>query len=343
MNAFRFVLCLSIAGVLLVTGVAPLAVHVHAQGDLDAFMKQVLERRDDNWRKLQQYVLDERETAEMFGPGHTTLWGEQRDYTWYVRNGFFVRSPLRVNGAAVGDGDRRKYEAEFLQREQRREQRAAERTAERAGDRPSDNAPAPPAADGADAPRDLDGIIRQSRQPQFISSAYFLRFKFDEGRYALVGRETLEGRTVLEIEYYPAALFTRERRREQREDRGAPERQRAPESDRSRKLDTQLLQLMNKTSKVTLWIDPASHQIVKYVFDDLGWDFFPGPWLARMSGVNASMTVGEMFPDVWLPRRLDMHIGMLTAAGAVDLQYSLDYHDYRQPDVTTKIGTPDVR
>ena len=26
--------------------------------DLDAFMKQVLAQRDENWKKLQQYVLD---------------------------------------------------------------------------------------------------------------------------------------------------------------------------------------------------------------------------------------------------------------------------------------------
>ena len=55
--------------------------------------------------------------------------------------------------------------------------------------------------------RDLDGLIRQTREPQFISSAYFLRFKFEEGKYALVGRETLDGRDVLRIEYYPARMF----------------------------------------------------------------------------------------------------------------------------------------
>ncbi len=53
---------------------------------------------------------------------------------------------------------------------------------------------------------------------------------------------------------------------------------------------------MNKTSKVTLWIEPASHQILKYTFDDLGWDFFPGSWLVRVSDVTASMTVGQAVP-----------------------------------------------
>jgi hypothetical protein len=38
-------------------------------------MAQVLARRDDNWRKLQQYVLDERETADFLGPGRVRLFG----------------------------------------------------------------------------------------------------------------------------------------------------------------------------------------------------------------------------------------------------------------------------
>ena len=32
-----------------------------AQSDLDALMARVLERRDENWKKLQQYTLNERE------------------------------------------------------------------------------------------------------------------------------------------------------------------------------------------------------------------------------------------------------------------------------------------
>src|SRR5215210_3096083 len=91
--------------------------------DLDAFMKQVLARRDDNWKKLQQYVLDEREVIHVQGPGRVPLWGERRDYTWYIRDGFFVRSPVSVNGVTIGEGDRRKFEADFLKRQQEREKR----------------------------------------------------------------------------------------------------------------------------------------------------------------------------------------------------------------------------
>ena len=54
--------------------------------------------------------------------------------------------------------------------------------------------------------------MQETRQPEFVSSAYFLRFKFDAGRYALVGREQLEGQDVLRVEYYPTKLFCRRRR-----------------------------------------------------------------------------------------------------------------------------------
>src|SRR5438477_11548172 len=138
----------------------PMTRPLRAQTDLDAFMQQVLARRDDNWKKLQQYVLDERESMDLRGPGQTLLWGQRSDYTWYIRDGFFVRSPLKVNGATVGEADRRKYEADFLRREQEREKRSQNRA----------RGPAASAPSSDDAPKDVDGLMKQTRQPQFNSS-----------------------------------------------------------------------------------------------------------------------------------------------------------------------------
>src|SRR5213593_3448129 len=92
------------------------------QTDLDAFMQRVLTRRDDNWKKLQQYILDERERIELRGPTRQAIWSEKREYTWYIRDGYFVRSPVKFNGVTIGEGDRRKYEEDFLRRTKRREQ-----------------------------------------------------------------------------------------------------------------------------------------------------------------------------------------------------------------------------
>jgi hypothetical protein len=283
-----------------------------AQGDLDAFMQQVVARRDDNWKKLQQYILDEREAIEVLGPVHMPLWGERRDYTWYLRDGFFVRSPVTVNGVTIGEDDRRQYEADYLRRVQRRDSRQP--------------GPAPGIADApAAAASDLDGLIRQTRQPQFISSAYLLRFKFEEGHYALVGREMLEGMSVLRVEYYPAKLFADKPKDGQKPD----------------PYDQTMQRLMNKSSLVTLWIEPTAHQIVKYTFENLGLEFLPAQWLLRVNDTTVSMRMGQPFPNVWLPQSLEMHVGLTMAIGPIDVRYSLTYHDYRQADVHSTLIIPE--
>lgn len=299
-----------------------------AQSDLDAFMQKVLARRDDNWKKLQQYILDERETVELRGPGRVTLWGERREYTWYIRDGFFVRSPVKFNGVAIGDADRLKYEGDFLRREKEREKRQA-------GRQPPERAPAAAPADD-EAPPDVESLILQTRQPQFISSAYFLRFKFEQGKYALVGRERLDGRDLLRIEYYPENLFSRAQAREQR-------RRQQGKSDEDSARGAQMERLLNKVSRVTLWIDPSSHQIVRYAFENVTFDFLPARWLVRVDDLRATMTMSQPFPDVWLPLNLEMSVSMTLAIGEFDARYALDYRDYRRADVTSKIRIPGDR
>lgn len=290
-----------------------------AQSDLDAFMQRVMARRDDNWKKLQQFILDERETIELRGPDRSVMWGERREFTWYMRDDRFVRSPLRFNGVEIGDGDRRKYEADFIRREQEREKR-------RAGD-----------------PTEIDPAA-----PQFVTSAYFLRFKFESGKYALVGREALERRQVLRIEYYPTQLFDESQSRTDRPER-ADERRRSEKYEPMRR---EVQRVLNKASLVTLWIDPETHQILKFTFDNVGSGLsalsisvnaLPLGWLAQVEQLRASMTMGEAFPDVWLPRTLDMRFAVAMAVGQFDVQYALEYHDYRRADVTSTIRIPEPR
>jgi len=313
----RAPLTVSVGFALGLTAALPSSWAVLAQTDLDGFMQQVMERRDDNWKKLQQYILDEREQIELRAPAHAALWGERRDYTWFIRDGYFVRSPLKVNGADVGEADRRKYEADFLRTAQRRDKRGQQRQT-------------PP--EGPDSPpRDIDALIRQTRQPQFITSAYFLRFRFEEGHYALVGHETLDGRDVLRVEYYPATMFSDGRLR------------RPDHARRNSAVDAEMTRLINKGSRVTLWVEPGSHQIVQYTFDNVALDFFPAEWLASFTGLHASMAMGQPFPDVWLPRGLDVQLGMMLAVGAFDIHYTLDYHDYRRAEITTTVRVPGAR
>jgi hypothetical protein len=323
----RRLIAVASAGVGLLVAASLTTPDLVAQTDLDAFMRQVLVRRDDNWKKLQQYVLDEHETIDVRGPSRLPLWGERRDYTWYIRDGFFVRSPVKVNGVTIAEGERRTFEAAYLKRQQEREKRG-QRGMVALGPsgivvEPADRDPVQ--ADGVSP--SVDGLLKQTRQPGFISSAYFLRFKFEEGKYALVGRETLDGRDVLKIEYYPARLF------------GGTDRRRGKQgaSEQDQAYDAEFKRLMNKVALVTLWVEPKAHQIVKYTFNNLPFDFLPGQWLLHVDDLRASMTMGQPFPDVWLPSDLEFEFGISLAVGQVDMRYALAYHDYRRADVTTKV------
>jgi len=279
--------------------------------DLDAFMSRVLERRDENWKKLQQYVLEEREVFQLIGPGATPLYGMRRESAWFPRDGMFIKSPLRVNGVTIGEEDRRKAEAEWITREERREKWRSERSKRENADKDTVSA----------TPLTEDGV-RQALEPGFVSAAYFLRFKFDPGHYALAGRERLEGRDVLKIEYYPSKLFSEGRARPNKE---------------LRKRDVEIESKMNKSALVTLWIDPDLHQILKYDFQNVDLDFLPGRSIVRIDGLDAAMEMGQPFPSVWLPRSLRIGFDLTLALGEVDGRYAVDYYDYKLATVATKV------
>jgi hypothetical protein len=303
---------LALAAIGGLAALAALAPRLGAESDLDVFMREALARRDDNWRKLQQYVLDEAQQIELLGPSRTRIWGERREFLWFVRDGFFIRSPIKVNGATISEPERRRYEDNYLRIARRREGRGAQ---------PS-----------SDAPGDVDSFIRQTRQPQFITSAYFLRFRFEEGKYALVGHESLDGRDTLKIEYYPTNLYTDQQRRRQ-----------SRSHDPNDPWDVEMNRLMNKVALVTLWIDPGTRQIVRYTFDNISFDFLPAQWLVRVNTVRASMTMGQPFPDVWLPAGVEFTAGVTLAIGDFDARYTIDYRDYRRADVTTNFSVPGAR
>ncbi len=308
-----------------------------AQTDLDAFMRQVLAKRDENWKKLQQFVLDEHEKLEVMGPTLIPIVGQRRDYRWYVRDGYFVRSPLTFDGVPVTEAERRKFEDDFLKNAKEQEKRAAARgggaDATGAAGRPAAGDPGPQVADAAASPQPtpagMDALL-STAQPQFIDTAYFLRFKFEEGKYALVGREKFGDRDVLRIEYYPARLFSPEDDDRQRSGRKA-------DSPKDKRQDNEVQRLMNKNSLVTLWVEPAAKQIVKYAFDNVQTDFMPGSWLVRLEDFKASMTMSQPFKDVWLPHDVDVLLRATLAIGTLDLKYRVEYVDYKESNTSGRI------
>ncbi len=312
----------ALMGLALLAAVVP--GRVVAQSDLDAFMERVLARRDDNWKKLQQYVLEEKEAFDLTGPGGLPLWGIRREYSWFIRQGIFVRSPVKANGVALSEADRRKAEDEWRRREANREERRQRRAERRVvvidptEVKVTDGQTTP-----ADLPSNVDDLLKQGSDPQFVSSSYFLKFRFEKGHYALAGREKVDDRDALKIEYYPGTgLFN--------EGKSRPNR-------KVRDKEDEIEQKMNKVSLVTLWVDPKTDQILQYTFDDIDMDFFPGRALLRVSDLKATMRMSQAFPEVWLPRSIEMHFGMMMAVGTIDATYTVDYLNYKQADVTYKI------
>lgn len=291
--------------------------------DLDRLMDEVVRRRDDNWKKLQQYILTEKQKVTVTGPEGLRLYGFSREYSWFVKDGFFVRSPLVMNGVSVSERERRNYEAQYLRRQQRRDERRARRAAER-------GEPLPPPSPDA-----VGDLLRQQAEPNFISAAYFLRFKFDPGRYALAGRETIDGREVLRIEYYPTKLFD-----DDRDDKTRPERraeQARGHDRRDEDDDERIEQQMNKASLVTLWVLRDEKQILRYVFDNVDLGFLPGRSLVHVDELTASMQMTEAFKGVWLPQAIAATIGVNTALGRTRARYDIGYADYRQAGVTVRV------
>jgi hypothetical protein len=270
------------------------------------------------------------------GPGRFPLWGMRRDYTWFIRDGIFVRSPVSADGVKLSEADRRKAEDQWLRRQKNREEREKRNAEREAKGLPPEHVErqvvigptgiTSTSSDDKDTGTPItntEDMLKQVREPQFVSSAYFLKFKFESGHYALAGREKIGGVDVLKIEYYPeAGLF--------KDGKSKPDKKVKDEDDK-------IEEKMNKASMVTLWVEPKTYQILQYHFEDMDWDFFPGRAIVRIGDTHATMQMGQAFPNVWLPKSIEMEFEMMFALGAVDAAYRVEYSNYKEAAVTYKI------
>lgn len=321
-----------------------------AATDLDRFMAQALQRRDIDRQTLSDYVLDEVEVFEVLGPGRVPYARMKREYTWYVRDGIHVRSPLKYDGVPIPEADRREYEDKWIKSEQGRREFRTKRDAKREqeGKGPALSAPS-------------------INEPRFISESYFMDFKFEPGNYYLAGKETLDGKPVLRIDYLPTKLFDDDNSDAAKEDRDAaakenpdskdakdkpqekpkdkPKSAKEQEKDKREKekekhFEDEISRKMDKTSQVTLWVDPATHQIVRYTFNNVWMDFLPAGWIVKIDDLKAQMQMGQPLAGVWLPRSIDIHAGVTIALGSMDFQYRREFSNYRKADVSSKIRVP---
>jgi hypothetical protein len=309
--------------------------------DLDAFMAKVLEKRNENWRTLHDYILSERETFEILGPADIPLHGLKREFQWFIKDGYLVRSPVKANGVTLSATERKRYEDKWLEEEKKRE--------------------TDPKGPGSESKKtltisvtgdaELSGFVGQGAEPRFISEAYFLKFRFEPGNYYFAGREQLDGRDVLKIEYLPSRMFDDEPHKDDpgaatpqapakeldkaqdKTPRKAPRKRDQKEVDDDEKID----RAMNKTTTVTMWIDPQEYQVVRFTFDNVDWGFLPGRSIVRMDEAKASMTMGRVFEQVWLPRDVTFRGSATFAAGTFRFGYRREFYDYRRGEVSAKI------
>jgi hypothetical protein len=146
--------------------------------DIDAFMEKVLERRETNWEDYRNYFCTERAELAVEGAiASVPIHGTVREYLWYVRDGYRVRSPVSVDGVEISPEEREKAELEWIEAIQKRELREAEREGEADGE-----------GEGANRER-------------------FIGFEFEPGSYFYAGRRSFEGRELVVIEHYPEEAF----------------------------------------------------------------------------------------------------------------------------------------
>lgn len=267
--------------------------------DIDRFMQRVLANRDAApWQRLGDFVLRETWSFELDAPPESRLssFRRVREYEWYVRDRRAVRSPVRVDGVGIDDTTRRGYERSWLREEERR--RAELLT-----------------GDDARGTETQELVDQGDPEPRFVTDFfYFLEWTSEPGEYYFVGRETVAGRQVIRIEFYPAGRFWEEAG--ERINRG-----------------------IVKTSMVTLWIDPEIHQIVKYAFENVGLDFLRFQWLLRADGLQAVMELAPV-RGVWMPARMTLSGHATTALGEYAATFTQEFFDYRQVETGARLADP---
>lgn len=240
--------------------------------DIDAFMKKVLEKRQVNWERNYDYFGRERAVLSIEGSlSGAPIQGFEREYLWFVRDGYAVRSPISVDGVPVPPEERERAEKEWIERQKEREK-------ERGPDKET-----------------------------------FFGFQFEPGNYFYAGREVLEGREVVVIEYYP-------------------EEGPWPDEDEEDAEEEEIEAKLSKVLLVTMWIDPDEHQIVRMTLGNAGFDFLPGRWLLQLDTIEATLNMHQPLDDVWLTRDIEAFGKITTAGGGLEIRYTSTFYDYARAE-----------
>jgi hypothetical protein len=59
-----------------------------------------------------------------------------------------------------------------------------------------------------------------------------------------------------------------------------------------------------------------------------------------MDDIHASMTMGQPFAGVWLPRNINVHAGLSLASGPFEATYNRQFENYKLGEVKSRIRVP---
>jgi len=147
--------------------------------DLDEFMAKVMRKRSAYAENLRDYIFSESESLEIkVGTKIAPQWSYRREYLWFVRDGYLVRSPVLVDGVRVSDKEKTAAEEEWINR-----QKGLNENNNKKG---FDN-------------KTLFGIENENS----LDFQAFFGFEFEPGRYLYGGEQQFEGRKAVLVEYSP--------------------------------------------------------------------------------------------------------------------------------------------
>ena len=150
-----------------------------AMNDLDEFMAKVMQKRWADAENLREYVFNEREALNVeIDTKIASQWSYRREYLWFVRDDYLVRSPVLIDGVKVSAKEKSAAEEEWINGQKRREKSKNQ--------------------NGIDY-QALFGLENENS----LDFQAFFGFEFEPGRYLYGGERQFEGRTALLVEYYP--------------------------------------------------------------------------------------------------------------------------------------------
>lgn len=158
-----------------------------AMSDLDEFMEKVMQKRTADAENLHDYVFSEKETLEVkVGTKIAAQWSYRREYLWFVRGDYLVRSPVLIDGVKVSDKEKSAAEDEWINGQKSRKE--------------SKN------INGLDYPA-LFGFENENS----LDFQAFFGFEFEPGRYLYGGERQFEGKKAVLVEYYPRTSGVKKR------------------------------------------------------------------------------------------------------------------------------------